>query len=775
MPKRKFEDTTAGGPLGGHPGPIGAGGPLGGHPPYDTFNEPDELAVPLAIQTFLWRQTSPFIRPKMGRSYDSSQMEQREACKSFEKVLVQNIQFGLSPSLTAAIKAIGRWRLVKAALPHVLHCCAALLHGRKEACLEKLGSAETKLLYTLHWIVLDACQECQEGLPRSQVQPNVFPITVIQVFVYLFAPLLTFLKHSDLMGSFRLENGAKIWLPLWQYKHPAVESFTTPVLPNRRREQRGGALGGHSGHRRAHGDVVVALPKKRETRKNTVHLEAGHDGGSTVNITIESDADEQKENQAGPCGESPIPPVADSSGQVCDKCHLAKASADDVPGAPVCCCVRGDLPQHCPLDDPSLATYLDVSVLRCLFISQWLEEGVFWALRFVHQRLQSILEESAREGFSRRRSCSLPVAQDDTMTPTHHMAHYSAHSGYAHLAGHSGLGGMVGTIGGLSMAMGTMGMSGAQSHTTTLYPSPKRQRKSQSPHYPSASRSSSHYGSMQDLRMGLNQINQGAGSSRASSTRKRGPGGFKKGSDLRSFVEEHLHLPDHLDLAMTPALHRPKSSLGLRTEQDLASNSLSAPPFGSMTRGKSLPSIHIDVTAQNDTAIRDDKDRLRDRVELRRERHNSSMEHLQRPSAAPPTITVTEHSPVSSIQFFLNQESGDSPKNEDARGALEDQMGRGSLFYPPCRQFGITRSQTDSDIMYALEGLDEASGSTHYITADGRIHLQVVLKAVHAVTLRDTACSLRVCEAILDILQQLLQMHVLLSPNSHGHASGQQE
>lgn len=57
MPKRKFEDTTAGGPLSGHPAPLGTGGPLGGHSPYDTFNEPDELAVPLAIQTFLWRQT----------------------------------------------------------------------------------------------------------------------------------------------------------------------------------------------------------------------------------------------------------------------------------------------------------------------------------------------------------------------------------------------------------------------------------------------------------------------------------------------------------------------------------------------------------------------------------------------------------------------------------------------------------------------------------------------------------------------------------------------
>ena len=51
---------------------------------------------------------SPFIRPKFGRQQISTAMEQREACKSLEKVLVQNIQFGLSPSLTEAITSVSR-------------------------------------------------------------------------------------------------------------------------------------------------------------------------------------------------------------------------------------------------------------------------------------------------------------------------------------------------------------------------------------------------------------------------------------------------------------------------------------------------------------------------------------------------------------------------------------------------------------------------------------------------------------------------------------------
>lgn len=36
--------------------------------------------------------------------------------------------------------------------------------------------------------------------------------------------------------------------------------------------------------------------------------------------------------------------------------------------------------------DLSAATFLDVAVLRCLFIPQWQEEGVFWALQYLYHR-----------------------------------------------------------------------------------------------------------------------------------------------------------------------------------------------------------------------------------------------------------------------------------------------------------------------------------------------------------------------------------------------------
>ncbi|KAK0161492.1 hypothetical protein PV327_009957 [Microctonus hyperodae] len=36
--------------------------------------------------------------------------------------------------------------------------------------------------------------------------------------------------------------------------------------------------------------------------------------------------------------------------------------------------------------DVRAATFLDVAVLRCLFVAQWQEEGVFWALQFLYNR-----------------------------------------------------------------------------------------------------------------------------------------------------------------------------------------------------------------------------------------------------------------------------------------------------------------------------------------------------------------------------------------------------
>jgi len=57
---------------------------------------------------------------------------------------------------------------------------------RKESSFN-LGSAETKLLYTLHWILLDAADECAlqvadlDGKIDSSPYAYLFPVTAITV------------------------------------------------------------------------------------------------------------------------------------------------------------------------------------------------------------------------------------------------------------------------------------------------------------------------------------------------------------------------------------------------------------------------------------------------------------------------------------------------------------------------------------------------------------------------------------------------------------------
>ena len=68
------------------------------------------------------------------------------------------------------------------------------------------------------------------------------------------------------------------------------------------------------------------------------------------------------------------------------------------------------------LIEPSLATYLDVAVIRCLFTSQWIEDGIDWALHYILRRLESIskLKENCQK--SRCRSNSLQVPKRESFS-----------------------------------------------------------------------------------------------------------------------------------------------------------------------------------------------------------------------------------------------------------------------------------------------------------------------------------------------------------------------
>lgn len=109
-------------------------------------------------------------------------------------------------------------------------------------------------MYTLHWLILDAAAECEDNLiSTSSVKTNsklqasqggdkspsitsrriisctyLHSVATIQLFIYLFAPILKHLKPSDL-DNLKLSNGLKIWEPLWAYRQPGIKIFNTPV------------------------------------------------------------------------------------------------------------------------------------------------------------------------------------------------------------------------------------------------------------------------------------------------------------------------------------------------------------------------------------------------------------------------------------------------------------------------------------------------------------------------------------------------------------------
>ncbi|EGT33036.1 CBN-UNC-80 protein [Caenorhabditis brenneri] len=61
--------------------------------------------------------------------------------------------------------------------------------------------------------------------------------------------------------------------------------------------------------------------------------------------------------------------------------------------------------------DPTVASYLDVAVIRSLLITHWQEKGVYWALSYIHNRLIEIKTYMIAKKGSRQRSNSLPSGE----------------------------------------------------------------------------------------------------------------------------------------------------------------------------------------------------------------------------------------------------------------------------------------------------------------------------------------------------------------------------
>ncbi|CAH8584739.1 unnamed protein product [Schistosoma turkestanicum] len=215
------------------------------------MNKYSSSHIPLPIQSFLFSQTCSFLQKPAARD---------GVCTTFEKVLVQNILHGRSIVLCEAIHSISRWKFVKAALPHVLHCGAVMLREklRDKSTVDQphhkhtvnsyesshdrtrlnFSQTETKLLYTLHWILLDAASECEDAeieasnhpasKPKDPTDRYVHDLASLQLFIYLYAPIIEKLKPAD-FDTLKLEAGLRLWIPLMEHCQPNRGTLSSPV------------------------------------------------------------------------------------------------------------------------------------------------------------------------------------------------------------------------------------------------------------------------------------------------------------------------------------------------------------------------------------------------------------------------------------------------------------------------------------------------------------------------------------------------------------------
>ncbi|XP_058795328.1 protein unc-80 homolog isoform X2 [Phymastichus coffea] len=748
-----------------------------------------EPQLPLPVQLYLWRLLKPFLRAKLGRVHEAScyfcqrapghHQEMKEACSAMERIFVQNIYNDVPASLRAIFGTVPRWRLIQASLPFVLHAAAGILNNKKD--FQNLSPLETTLLYILHWTMLDAADECadQNGEGNNPFY-YLFSISTMTLFVYLFVPLVSHLKDVDFKGSLRLENGQKIWYPIYECRHPEAPCFTAHCRPKPRALWK--SFTKSTKNQTVNDDVFVgttenppsqnarlsdqAIPActrgldedaswvsspKDKAFPETIPEESSSTEDEHVVIFTLPSLDESERMLGGVkqvstiyAGEASIFHVAMGRRSSCTKPTLTIEQVtsisdldsyrqyegksmdrkmsdtlrekDDKSGkyekdkGTDSSKTKGDEQRYPSSGDSQTrssaidmdvraATFLDVAIIRCLFISQWQEEGVFWALQFLYNRLRRINEESSTQQMPRRRSNSLPIPKIEVSI--YQSPESKKREGYRDIADYQDTRDTV-----LSADISFYGDVTYKAHDTEISHTRRASEK----------------------------------------TKKR-----MKMADLKAFVETKLLSKSEKALEkigqeepkrlFEQECHRSLDAgeQRLTRQPSVCSKIFDAkdPDFiehpSNLIKGKSMPSLRY----IGDTKV-DKKD---------------SHFYNQSCVAPNPIITVTEHTPIPSPEYMKRQGSVDSQLD-----VISSQVRKTTYDRKP----SLTRSQTDSNITYTGDDSPEAPGSGAFITEDGDIELEVVLKAIHNISLRDNhSCSLRVCESILNLLELLMDMGVL--------------
>uniref|UniRef100_A0A0K2T575 Uncharacterized protein n=1 Tax=Lepeophtheirus salmonis TaxID=72036 RepID=A0A0K2T575_LEPSM len=823
--------------------------------------------LPLAIQIFLWRQTSPFIRPKFSKMHEATCMEIKEACKIFEKVLIQNIRFGLSPSFTDALTLISRWKFIVATLPHVIQCSAALLQHRKESSFN-LGSSETKLLYTLHWILLDAADECSldeyEKAGKIDTSPfaYLFPLSSITTFIYLFAPICSNVRESDFMQNFRLENGKKIWKALWDFNQPDVPCFSAKVKPRKpslrdlkktRSKNKGANQQGMFKE-----DEGGESPAQNTRRKPTQHIK-----GKWLKLTrkgliisaMNHVADKKSEtpktdNGENPSADKPVrksllstpfanplpspPPPSRSTSSIASSKEAPNSNSSSIANPSKLKDSKGG---NNPLgnkvrkkedDESALASYFDIAVLRCLYISYWSEEGVYWALTFFQKKLRGLTYgmyngklngEPSTNGSDpsnpRKRSNSLPIpqievtfAKDSNSQKTNEIESSELENGNMSTiqSNHNRTTSLSEkTIKGSRIRKKSL-ISGLEVGKLKCFKS-FVESKILSKSDRALDAESSH-----------NVLS--ALPSKKEMYRRR-----SSGASICDFATRALALERSRSKSTVGCTYGLEGKPGISKAPPLEKHTLLSSNNSRLVKGKSMPSLSylIDELKENGYyGLR--------KVSTPNSLHKT--EKYQKRMMSKPIITVTEFTPITtpdkistestttvdspplgpqplSTSLITNTENQPTPlvNMSGSNGnransemcsfgeAIPPQVGvaaavvnaavnHSSALVPrvnttalgyvlnaagpsePSQPAHLFRSRTDSKIDYVVNGQMEAPGSTFYINKFGEIDYVILLKALHKISLREYICTSRVCEALLSLLSSLIDVGLLTNKSN---------
>ena len=653
---------------------------------------------------------------------------------------------GLSSSLCKAIQSVSRWKFVQLAFPHVMHCCASLLAERlHHKTVESFDNNETKLLYTLHWIILDAASECEDSDSSGETSGSyLHSIDTIQLFVFLFAPLL----HSMTDCAFqtlKLENGLRLWQPLWAYGQPDVPCFLMPVktkkvlLKANRTLIRvnfntaniyigkgtstddlflGGPENSGSGE---NSPEVPSSPKAPLARMSDICTLSTTTAATSVEIICETCC-EVLLNKNGflscKCGTRRASFISgnneSSASRLCPIVPIVEPMDDNFTADRLKSAISSGPRIFSPAADILSATHLDVAVLRCLFISQWAEDGVYWAVRYVHQRLLEINDEYQRNNCPRPRSRSLPLP--------HSIGATSSIDLLSKKMGGASVGDMDDIDPDRISRTGSSCGDYESYRIVGIEPPFKRHCKTRS--------------------MLLEEMN----------SQKQGSN-FDETSDVElSHLEDGDASGDNLSRVSSSngsvggqIISRPSSAVDKTVDESndsLDDDKDSTSSTSELSRRKSLPALrHMmknfdedDVSAISSPSSRGASKLNRGRAEVKR-----------------PMITVTQHTPDRS-GFLANK----SPTFKISTSSLTEAASCAGITH----EGNMKRSMTDTEITYQQpEIFEEAPGSMHYILESGEMNYDIILQAIHTVASRKP--SLRVCSFILNVVNCLMDLKII--------------